>query len=410
MILLKFLLILILYPAIMSMYWTIGSSLYFIRYELFSKSRPIPSDLKGITFVVACFNEQETLEETLTSLVHLDYPLKEIIMVNDGSTDYTAAKLTNLKSRYDFKFINLKENKGKANALNEAVKEASYDYVLCIDADTVIFDGAPQYMMAHMLNDSSIGAVTGNPRIRNKDSMLGKIQVVEYASIIGGIKRAQSLAGAINTVSGVFTLFRKEALEDVGLFDTDMITEDIAMSWKLHLNDWKILYEPRAMCFMLVPETLGGLWKQRVRWSQGGHEVIIRDFKNIIKKGQFPLYLLLLESLLSILWIYIILLTLFFTVMKLDLLNIFSVREQLSLLVISALILTFFNIIQFLVALFIDVKYERRNIIGLLFLSWYPTVYWLINGLVVLFALPKALKRKKGEFATWTSPDRGDIQ
>lgn len=180
MILLKFLLILILYPAIMSMYWTIGSSLYFIRYELFSKSHKVPSDLKGGTFVVACFNEHDTLEETLTSLVHLDYPLKEIIMVNDGSTDYTAAKLTILKSRYDFKFINLKENKGKANALNEAVKEASYNYVLCIDADTVIFDGAPQYMMAHMLNDKSIGAVTGNPRIRNEDYLV----IVIAASIL----------------------------------------------------------------------------------------------------------------------------------------------------------------------------------------------------------------------------------
>lgn len=394
----------------MSMYWTIGSCLYFLRYELFSKVQPASSKLEGITFIVACYNEQDTLEETLTSLVQLDYPLKEIIMVNDGSTDYTAAKLTDLKSRYDFKFINLKENKGKANALNAAVKKASYDYILCIDADTVIFEGAPQLMMDRMLKDHTIGAVTGNPRIRNKDSMLGKIQVVEYASIIGGIKRAQSLAGAINTVSGVFTLFRKEAIENVGMFDTDMITEDIAISWKLHLNDWKIMYEPRAMCFMLVPETLGGLWKQRIRWSQCGHEVIIRDFKEIIKKGRYPLYLLLLESILSIIWIYIILFTLLYTLLNLDLLNVYSVREQLSLLVISALILTFFNIIQFLVALVIDVKYERRNIISLLFLSWYPTVYWLINGLVVLFALPKALKRKKGEFATWTSPDRGDIQ
>ncbi len=49
-----------------------------------------------------------------------------------------------------------------------------------------------------------------------------------------------------------------------------MITEDIAVSWKLHLSDFQIKYEPRALCWMLVPETIGGLWKQRVRWAQGG--------------------------------------------------------------------------------------------------------------------------------------------
>ncbi len=67
-----------------------------------------------------------------------------------------------------------------------------------------------------------------------------------------------------------------------------MITEDIAV-WKLHLRGYRIKYEPLAMCWMLVPETLGGLWKQRVRWSQGGHEVLLRDFFSTMKTKRFPL-------------------------------------------------------------------------------------------------------------------------
>ena len=203
---------------------------------------------------------------------------KEIIIINDGSSDNTADIIYDMKKHHDFKFVDLQVNRGKANALNEGVKQASYDYVMCLDADTIVDQDAPYYMMNNFKKNPKLGAVTGNPRIRNKSSILGKIQTIEYASLIGCIKRSQSLAGAINTISGVFTLFKKSALKEVGYWDTDMITEDIAVSWKLHLAGFHILYEPRALCWMLVPETVGGLWKQRVRWAQGGHEVLLRDF------------------------------------------------------------------------------------------------------------------------------------
>ncbi|MDA6375394.1 poly-beta-1,6 N-acetyl-D-glucosamine synthase, partial [Escherichia coli] len=81
---------------------------------------------------------------------------------------------------------------------------------------------------------------------------------IEYASMVGSIKRAQSIMGKINTISGVFTLFRKSAIEAVGRWDIDMITEDIANSWKFHLHGYHIKYEPRALCWMLVPETVSG--------------------------------------------------------------------------------------------------------------------------------------------------------
>ncbi|RIL76087.1 poly-beta-1,6 N-acetyl-D-glucosamine synthase, partial [Staphylococcus epidermidis] len=81
-----------------------------------------------------------------------------------------------------------------------------------------------------------------------------------------------------------------------------------------------------------------------------------------------------------------------------------------SIFFFSSFTMTFINIIQFTVALFIDSRYEKKNIVGLIFLSWYPTLYWVINAAVVIMAFPKALKRKKGGYATWSSPDRGNIQ
>ncbi|MFW3583483.1 poly-beta-1,6 N-acetyl-D-glucosamine synthase IcaA [Staphylococcus caprae] len=398
---------LLFYPIFMSIYWIVGSIYYFFTKESPFNKRDIVNNneqIEGITFLLACYNESETVRDTLSNVLSLNYAKKEIIIINDGSSDNTADIIYDMKKHHDFKFVDLQVNRGKANALNEGVKQASYDYVMCLDADTIVDQDAPYYMMDNFKNDPKLGAVTGNPRIRNKSSILGKIQTIEYASLIGCIKRSQSLAGAINTISGVFTLFKKSALKEVGYWDTDMITEDIAVSWKLHLAGFHILYEPRALCWMLVPETVGG------RWAQGGHEVLLRDFWATMKSKKLSLYILMFEQIISITWVYIILLYLAFLLMTANFLDYTYLKYSFSIFFLSSFTMTFINIIQFTVALFIDSRYEKKNIVGLIFMSWYPTVYWIINAAVVIFAFPKALKRKKGGYATWSSPDRGNIQ
>lgn len=403
--------ILLSYPVFMSLYWIMGTIIYAFLYEI--KLRKLPSKNignKGISFLVPCFNEGNTIVDTINSIYKLEFPNKQIIVVNDGSSDHSARVIEELQKEIDFVFVDLKENKGKANALNTGIEYTTYEFIMVIDADTIIDDDAPFFMLNAFENNPRLAAVTGNPRIRNKKSLLGKIQTVEYASIIGCIKRSQSIAGKINTISGVFTLFRKSAVEKVGKWDTDMITEDIAISWKFHINKFKIKYEPRALCWMLVPETIGGLWKQRIRWAQGGQEVLIRDFKQALKSFNPAFYMLLIEQVFSLLWIYTVIGLLIFTLIKANFLDISYLQYQFTIIIISAFILTFVNIIQFTIAFIIDSKYEKINVFILIFLSWYPTVYWIINALVAIFALPKAIKRKKGEFATWTSPDRGNIQ
>src|SRR3546814_20032176 len=135
-----------------------------------------------------------------------------------------------------------------------------------------------------MIEQSRVGAVTGNPRIRNRSSLLGQVQVGEFASIIGLIKRTQRVYGRIFTVSGVVAAFRRRALDHVGYWSLDMITEDIDISWKLQRDHWTIFYEPRALCWILMPETLRGLWRQRLRWAQGGRSEERRVGKECVSK------------------------------------------------------------------------------------------------------------------------------
>ncbi|WP_462130628.1 glycosyltransferase [Staphylococcus aureus] len=352
---------LLFYPVFMSIYWIVGSIYFYftreIRYSLNKKPDINVDELEGITFLLACYNESETIEDTLSNVLALKYEKKEIIIINDGSSDNTAELIYKIKENNDFIFVDLQENRGKANALNQGIKQASYDYVMCLDADTIVDQDAPYYMIENFKHDPKLGAVV-----------------------------------------------------DVGYWDTDMITEDIAVSWKLHLRGYRIKYEPLAMCWMLVPETLGGLWKQRVRWAQGGHEVLLRDFFSTMKTKRFPLYILMFEQIISILWVYIVVLYLGYLFITANFLDYTFMTYSFSIFLLSSFTMTFINVIQFTVALFIDSRYEKKNMAGLIFVSWYPTVYWIINAAVVLVAFPKALKRKKGGYATWSSPDRGNTQ
>ena len=102
------------YPITMSIFWLIGTLIYYIFIERRLKRKNInyhPSE--GISFIIACYNEAETIADTIKNLDGLSFPLKEIIAVNDGSSDHTKEELLKLEDEYHIKFINLEENKGK---------------------------------------------------------------------------------------------------------------------------------------------------------------------------------------------------------------------------------------------------------------------------------------------------------
>ncbi|QYA42199.1 poly-beta-1,6 N-acetyl-D-glucosamine synthase [Macrococcoides bohemicum] len=395
-----------LYPLLMAIVWLAGSVLYYVRREG-KKSREIPDiDWPLISILVPCYNEEDTIIETVENLLKLDYPKKEIICINDGSKDNTSQLIHDLAKQYDIvRTIDNKENKGKANALRLALFASKGEYLLCVDSDAILDNDAPYHLVKHFfLKGERVGAVTGNPRIRNRDTMLARMQVVEYASIIGAIKRTQRIIGKIMTVSGVIVCFRKKALVDVGLWDVDMITEDISVSWKLHERFWDIRYEPNALCWMLVPEKLNGFWKQRVRWAQGGQEVIMRHWKVILNWKYRRLWPIYYEQWISIIWSYSLLfITLYYFIFTVD-----TWEGLFLLLTFSAFSLTVLSVIQLTISLLIDSRYDNVTK-SYFWIIWYPFAFWFINALVAIFALPKAIKsRMNGGYAVWSSPDRGN--
>ncbi len=393
------------YPFVMSLVWIAGSI-------IFSKRRdndPFPEfesiNWPMISILIPCYNEEETIEETIENINKLVYPLKEIIVINDGSSDLTGDILQRLSVKYeDLRIIDCKQNRGKATALKLATFASKAEYLICIDSDAILDPYAAQHLIYHFLHKGErLGAVTGNPRIRNRDTLLSKLQIVEYASIIGAIKRSQRIWGKIMTVSGVVVAFRKKALVDVGLWDHDMITEDISVSWKLQQKFWDIRYAPRALCWMLVPETIKGIWNQRIRWAQGGQEVILRHWKIILDIRHRRLWPIYYEQWASILWDISWIAVTAYVVITAN-----HIVDLLIWITFASFVLVFLCLIQLFIALKIDSKYDYV-LPFYLWGAWYPVVYWVLNAVIVIFAMPKAIKsRMKGGYATWTSPDRGN--
>ncbi|EGI6872587.1 poly-beta-1,6 N-acetyl-D-glucosamine synthase, partial [Escherichia coli] len=220
--------------------------------------------------------------ETIGAAMAQRYKNIEVIAINDGSTDDTHDVLEQLAIEYpSLRVIHLAENQGKALALKTGAAAARSDYLVCIDGDALLDRDAVAYLVAPLIQFPRVGAVTGNPRIRTRSTLIGRVQVGEFSSIIGLIKRTQRVYGQIFSVSGVVAAFRRRALAEVGYWSPDMITEDIDISWKLQLRHWSIFFEPRALCWILMPETLRGLWKQRLRWAQGGAEVFIVNMRRL---------------------------------------------------------------------------------------------------------------------------------
>jgi biofilm PGA synthesis N-glycosyltransferase PgaC len=397
------------YPLLMSYVWMIGGLLFHWRYERKTTDPPELDEYPLFSILIPCHNEQDQIDETIERLTALDYPAYEVIVVDDGSTDQTADTIKSLCTEFPkLRAVYLEQNQGKAAALNIACLASRGEFLLTLDADALISPQALRWIAWHFSLFPRVGAVTGNPRIVNRTSLLAKIQTGEFATIIGLIKRTQRLVGKVLTVSGVIAAFRKTALHSVGFWDTDMVTEDIDITWKLEKKFWDIRYEPRATCWIYVPETIRGLWRQRLRWSQGGVEVL-KKHANIWRHWrQRRLWPIFLESAISVVWSYCF--------WGMVLLWLVTALFDIALAVQPAApmppawtgsILALTCLLQFSVSLYVDQTYEQKILRYLFWVIWYPFMYWMISSLTVIFATPKALLKKKGVRATWKSPDRG---
>jgi cellulose synthase/poly-beta-1,6-N-acetylglucosamine synthase-like glycosyltransferase len=243
---------------------------YVTRYTVQNKENYYPF----VSIIVPVFNEGKVLKSSIESLLDIDYPNYEIIVVNDGSTDDTAVVGESLvgfqKGRVGLVKVSLinKPNGGKSKALNAGIQYSEAQFVLCMDGDSQLTPNTLKMAIRHF-TDPYIGAVAGNVKVQNRKKVLTDLQALEYLEGLNMARSAQGFLQLVNIIPGPIGLFRKSALRDAGFYSSDTFAEDADVTLKILAKGWKIVYEPNAVAYTEAPATIYQLLKQRYRWTRG---------------------------------------------------------------------------------------------------------------------------------------------
>lgn len=259
-----------------------------------------------ISIVIPARDEEDNLAHAISRALELRWPKVEVIVIDDGSTDGTAAIADEFGKQANVQVVHHSSPQGKSRSLNEGMKRAASELVVIIDADAEPDFNVLERMASHFVLAPDLAAVTGNPRAINVPNLLTQLQAIEFTSTVSTLRRGQSAWGRINTVSGIMAMFHRDWVLDAGGFSAEQPTEDIELTWRLQRLGYRCIYEPAAQVGMIVPRDLRQWFAQRKRWSRGLVRVLQAHGWAVVRKNEWPMYPLLLEATLAIIWCHLL--------------------------------------------------------------------------------------------------------
>ncbi|NEA79879.1 glycosyltransferase [Actinospica acidiphila] len=240
-----------------------------------------PPVTEPVTVLVPAYNEAKCIENTVNSLMASDHPI-EVLVIDDGSTDGTA-RIVEAMGLPNVRVIR-QLNAGKPAALNRGLANARHDIVVMMDGDTV-FEPSTVRELVQPFGDPRVGAVAGNAKVGNKDSLIGAWQHIEYVMGFNLDRRMYDILRCMPTIPGAVGAFRKTALEPIGGMSDDTLAEDTDVTMALHRAGWRVVYAENARAWTEAPETVQQLWSQRYRWSYGTMQAIWKHRRALVDKG-----------------------------------------------------------------------------------------------------------------------------
>ena len=240
---------------------------------LFDRPRPIEfdQDYPDVTLLIAAYNEESRICETLEYALRQDYPGKlDVVVADDGSTDRTRELAASAGKRDSRVRVVTTGHAGKSEALNAALATVNTSLVATIDADTLLMPSALRRAIARMLSSpADTVAVAGSVLVRNsRAGALARVQEWDYFLAIASVKRQQALFQGTLVAQGAFSVYRADAVRAVGGWP-NKIGEDIVLTWALIRDGGRTIFEPTAIAFTDAPVQFGHFVRQRRRWARG---------------------------------------------------------------------------------------------------------------------------------------------
>ncbi len=247
----------------------------------------------SLTMVVPCYNEGETIEKTVRSILYAGYKgLKKVIVVDDCSKDNSYEIIKGLEKKYSLVMaVQTPKNTGKAaGSKNYGAKFADTELVGFSDGDSWIEKGSIDKMVG-FFNDAKVGSVTSSVLVHNRRKFIEKLQSIEY-KVIKFSRKLLEFIDSIYVTPGPLGVFRKSAFDKIGGFDEKNLTEDIEITWHLQAEGYKVKMAVPARAYTIAPSRIRDWVKQRNRWNIGGLQTIGKYNKEWFRKGMLGNFIL----------------------------------------------------------------------------------------------------------------------
>jgi len=257
---------------------TFWSVMLMVPLALYSKHREeqiLPTlERKFVSVIIPAYNEEKVIAKTIESTLEIDYPQKEIIVVDDGSKDNTL-RIAKSYEQDNVKVLH-KENGGKASALNYGLTFARGEIIAVLDADTIVGRSSLKEVVKIFADDENIAAVAGNVKVRNRVNWLTWCQALEYVAGLQIARRAFDMFGAITIVPGALGTFKKSILMDSGGYDKETIVEDFDTTVKILKSGMIVKGTTKSIAYTEAPKSFIDFYKQRKRWYRGNLQVLFK--------------------------------------------------------------------------------------------------------------------------------------
>ena len=283
-------------PVVYLTYMFIALYFFFLFFLLFIRNRktlfdyPLAKKGYSVSVITPAYNEEDSIEGTIKAVLDSDYPIKELVVVDDGSRDKTADVVRRLMKIYKNLRLLSKKNSGKADSLNQGLKIAKGELIAVVDSDSHPEKDAIGKMIG-FFDEKAVGAVTCSIFVKHKNLFIEKLQAMEY-TIIAWTRKLLGYIGGIWATPGPLSIYRASALKKAGGFDTNNLTEDIEVTWNMISKGYKVEMCLPSRVYSIAPKKTMHWIKQRIRWDIGGMQCMNKYKSLFLKKGMLGFFII----------------------------------------------------------------------------------------------------------------------